>query len=73
MSRRYRYVVGQRVRVVRRLSNGWCALNPGAVVTITRRFKGYYIQSDTCEHCKVAIKMTRVPENYLDPIQETKP
>lgn len=48
------------------LENGAGRIDVGTRVTITRKFKGFAIETPKCEHCGTQIKMTRVPPQDLD-------
>ncbi len=62
MRNRYRFKVGDRVRSVRDIKNGWAELPSGTVFTVTRRFAGYGLRSDPCKCCGIRVHVTRVQE-----------
>jgi len=54
---------GLRVKSLRRLSNGWAAMPPGTVYTVTHNHGGLHLRSDPCPECGLEFKITKVPLN----------
>lgn len=57
---------GTRVRTRRPLSTQHLAIPAGTVLTITRKFSGFNLQTDPCAHCGVAVRITKVPYTDVD-------
>ena len=59
-------LVGRKARVNRIISNGIGAIQPGGIVEIKRKFKGFEILSEPCGECKVSLRIVKVPPSALD-------
>ncbi len=56
-----KYFIGKKVRTTIKLQNGLLVIPPGSICTITRKFGGFNLVSEPCEHCGVRIRISRVP------------
>ncbi len=57
---------GRRARVTRDIGNRVGSIKAGSVVTIERKFKGFEVVSEDCEHCGVRLRITRVDPMFIE-------
>jgi hypothetical protein len=57
---------GVKVRSLRALRNGWAEMPAGTIFTITRKFSGFDLESDPCEHCGIKMRISRVQPQDLE-------
>jgi len=55
-----KWFMGKKVRTLIQMQNGLMVIPEGATCVITRKFGGFNLKSDPCEHCGVRIMISRV-------------
>lgn len=63
----YRAVrAGARVRTTRAIRNHHFEIPEGTVMAVTRKWSGFHLTADPCEHCGVRLHITRVDRQHVE-------
>jgi len=58
--------MGRKVRTLVKMQNSLLVIPEGSTCKITRKFGGFNLIADPCEHCGVQIRITRVPHRDVE-------
>jgi hypothetical protein len=58
--------MGKKVRTLIKMQNGFMVIPEGSICTITRKYQGFNLTSEPCEHCGVRIRISRVHRRDVD-------
>jgi len=64
--------IGMKAETARDMANGYIKLPAGSLVTVTSWHCNANIEGDPCPHCGVRVRITRVHERDLIPIELPK-
>ncbi len=64
------YWKGRKVRLRQDISNSWCILQAGTVLTINGKHNGFQLVSDPCPYCAVRVQVSRVFPNDVEVVED---
>ena len=64
-----KFFIGKKVRTLVQMQNGLIVIPKGKICKITRKFGGFNLTTEPCEHCGVGIRISRVHRRDVELIE----